>query len=397
MKTFPEHPSFDTLMQQSVGTVFPAAVLYILQQGDIRFQRAYGFLDPEHSRHPTRVDTLFDLASLTKILTAINFMILVDTGVITLDTVVKEVLPKFDQNDRIGPSQDPLTRKMLPPEPAFAGQRVDVASITFRHLLTHTSGLAAWRSLFHEGDETTPVPRPEQVTLEQRARRIEAIYRSGFAYPPGQRLVYSDLGFILLGEAIACLRQKTLAEALQESLLRPLALSHTHYNPLSYGYSLRDIAPTEFCSWRRRRCWGEVHDENAASLGGVAGHAGLFAPAEEVARLGQLFLQQGQWQGKNILSSSSVQEMTREQVARDGVRRGLGWLLQAVGTSPVGPAPGPHSYGHTGFTGTSLWVDPDRELVIVVLSNRVYYGRDAARIVRFRHQLHQSIYTTLDS
>lgn len=395
--TFPDHASFNTLMQQSVGTVFPAAVLYIYQGGDVRFHRAYGFLDPEHSRHPTRLNTLFDLASLTKLFTATTLMILVEVGKITLDTAVKAVLPHFGQNDRIGPSQDPLTRQMLLPEPAFAGQRVDVASITFRHLLTHTSGLAAWRSLFREGDDRAPVSRPEQVILEQRIRRIEAIYRSGFAYPPGQRLAYSDLGFILLGEAIARLSHKPLADALRGSLFRPLTLNRTCFNPLSHGFTLSDIAPTEICSWRRRRCWGEVHDENAASLGGVAGHAGLFAPAEEVARLGQLFLQLGQWQGKNILSSPGVQEMTREQVARDGVRRGLGWLLQAVGTSPVGPAPGPHSYGHTGFTGTSLWVDPDRELVVVVLSNRVYYGRDASRIVRFRHLLHQSIYTTLDS
>lgn len=383
-------------MQQSVGTVFPAAVLHISQGGRLLFQRSYGVLDPKQARHPVRVDTLFDLASLTKLFTATTFMILVEADKITLDTPVVDVLPDFGENDRIGPSQDPLSRQLLPPEPAFAGQHVDVASITFRHLLTHTSGLAAWRSLFREGDDIIPVPRPDEVSSQLRTRRIQAIYRHGFAYPPGQRLVYSDLGLILLGEAIASLTRKPLAASLPESILQPLRLPKACFNPLVHGFSRTDIAPTEICPWRQRRCWGEVHDENAASLGGVAGHAGLFATAEEVARLGLLFLQHGRWENTTLLSPGSVAEMTREQVAREGVRRGLGWLLQAEGTSPVGPAPGPHSYGHTGFTGTSLWVDPERELVIVVLTNRVYYGRDGAGIVRFRHQLHQSIYAFLD-
>lgn len=383
----------DAVMHSGLDAVFPAAVLLLARRGGVVFHRAYGTLDPETRRRPTQMDSLFDLASVTKLFTATAFMTLVEAGCVALDTPVADVLTEFDGLRSIGPTEDPLTKTMVPAHPAFAGQKVDAQQVTFWHLLTHTSGLAAWRSLYREnGEQGEGVPLPHQIAAEKRARRVAAIHDLyGFAYPPGQRMVYSDLGIILLGEAVARLARATLDASVHRAVLRPLGLSRTFYNPLALGISPAEIVPTEFCAWRERRCVGEVHDENAASLGGVAGHAGLFSTAWEVAVLGQTYLNGGGYGGTRILAPETVAEMTRVQVNLEDNPRGLGWLQPSRGWSSSGRRFGPGSYGHTGFTGTSLWIDPGRELMVVLLTNRVYYGRDPAGITDFRPQLHDTV------
>jgi CubicO group peptidase (beta-lactamase class C family) len=383
----------DTVVRDGLGTIFPAASLLVAWRGSVILHRAYGYLDPETRQHPTHTDSLFDLASLTKLFTTTAFMTLVEAGRVKLDTPVSDVLPEFGGVRFIGPAEDPLSKTPLPADPAFAGQAVDASQVTFWHLLTHTSGLAAWRSLSKENGEQSPdVPLPHQVSGEKRNRRIAAIHdRYGFSFPPGQRVLYSDLGVILLGEAGARLAGTSLEAYLHRAVLDPLGLSHTTFNPLTHGVSPQSIVPTEFCAWRRRRCVGEVHDENAASLGGVAGHAGLFSTAWEVAVLGQTYLNRGTYGDAGILSPETVAEMTREQVNFDDNPRGLGWLQRSQGWSSSGRFFSPHSYGHTGFTGTSLWVDPMRELVVALLTNRVYYGRDPEGIAEFRPRFHDAV------
>jgi CubicO group peptidase (beta-lactamase class C family) len=391
----------DAVMRGGLEAVFPAASLLAAWRGGVILHRAYGHLDPETRQHPTQTDSLFDLASLTKLFTTTAFMSLVEADRVTLDTPVADVLPEFDGVRSIGPTEDPLSKIPLPADPAFAGQEVDARQVTFWHLLTHTSGLAAWRSLYKENGEQGPdVPLPHHVSAEKRNRRIAAIHdRYGFAFPPGKRVVYSDLGVILLGEAVARLAGTPLDVYLRRAVLDPLGLSHTTYNPLAHHSSSQWIVPTEFCSWRRRRCVGQVHDENAASLGGVAGHAGLFSTAWEVAVLGQTYLNEGRYNSTQILSAATVAEMTRVQVDFADNPRGLGWLLASRSSglqrsqaySSSGRLFGPRSYGHTGFTGTSLWVDPDRELVVALLTNRVYYGRDPEGIGEFRPRLHDAV------
>ncbi len=382
----------DAVMREGTGRVFPAAVLLVAWRGTVLVQRAYGYLDPETRRWPVREGSLFDLASLTKLFTATAFMTLVEAGRVSLDVPLADVLPKFRGTRVIGPSQDPKSGRIVPPDPAFAGREVDLRTITFRHLLTHTSGLAAWRGLYREdGTEGERVPLPHLVSPQVRARRIAAVYRCDLAYPPGERVVYSDLGIVLLGEAIARLADMSLDAYVRQAVLERLGLVRTTFNPLACGVSRDEIVPTEVCAWRRRRCWGEVHDENAASLGGVAGHAGLFSTAWEVAVLGQTFLNGGAYGDVRLLSAETVAEMTREQARYGGLSRGLGWALRAREGSSSGRLFGPRSYGHTGFTGTSLWVDPDRELVVVLLTNRVYYGRDPAGIMAFRPRLHDAV------
>ena len=356
--------------------------------------RAYGHLDPETKERPAHTACLFDLASVTKLFTVTAFMSLVEDGWVNLDTSVADVLPEFRGVRPIGPTEDPLSKTQVPVDPVFSGADVDAEQVTFWHLLTHSSGLAAWRSLYRENEEekTSELPLPHHVSREQRKRRISAIHeRYGFAYPPGERMVYSDLGLILLGEAIARLCNVPLETVMRDRVLRPLRLRDTGYNPLADHVPLDCIVPTEFCAWRQRRCVGEVHDENAASLGGVAGHAGLFSTVWDVAVLGQTYLDQGRYGDAQLLSAQTVAEMIRTHINFDDNPRGLGWLQRSLSGSSSGRRFGPRSYGHTGFTGTSLWIDPDRELVVALLSNRVYFGRDPQGIVDFRPRLHDAV------
>jgi CubicO group peptidase (beta-lactamase class C family) len=384
-------------MRAGLDQVFPAAALLVARNGSAVLHRAYGYLDPETRRRPVDRESLFDLASLTKLFTVTAFMTLVDRCIVTLHTSVAEVLTEFNGVRPIGSTEDPISKTTVPVDPAFANREVDARRVTFWHLLTHTSGLAAWRSLYREnGDEGNNVPRPHHVSRAARVRRVGAIHeRYGFAYPPGQRVVYSDLGIILLGEAVSRLSGIGLEAYVNQAVFEPLRLTHTMYNPLAKSIPVESIVPTEFCAWRRRRCIGEVHDENAASLAGVAGHAGLFSTARDVATLGQMYLNDGLYGGRRVLSRELVTEMTRVQVDSDDNPRGLGWLQRSRGWSSSGQLFGPHSYGHTGFTGTSLWVDPDRNLLVALLTNRVYYGRDPAGIADFRPRLHDAVVSAL--
>ncbi|MBL7201547.1 MAG: serine hydrolase [Anaerolineae bacterium] len=383
----------DEVVRGALDIVFPAAALLVARGGGVVLHRAYGFLDPDRRGRPVATGSLFDLASVTKLFTATAFMTLVEGGQVSLDTPVAQVLPEFDGVRPIGPAEDPITKRPLPPDPAFAGREIDARQVTFWHLLTHTSGLAAWGGLYREesgGD--APVPLPHQVSPERRGRRIAAITRRyGFAYPPGERLVYSDLGLILLGEAAARLSGMPLDALVQCAVLDPLGLAHTAYNPLARGITPDCLVPTEFCAWRERRCLGEVHDENAAGLGGIAGHAGLFSTAWEVAVLGQTYLNGGCYDGVRVLSPGTVAEMTRVHVDPGDNPRALAWLQRSRQGSSSGRWFGPRSYGHTGYTGTSLWVDPDRALVVALLTNRVYGGRDPAGIAAFRPRLHDAV------
>jgi len=384
----------DTLMQQGVGDVFPAAVLWVQHQGRPLFRRAYGWLDPAARRWPAREDILFDLASLTKLFTATAFLTLVAAGKVTLDTPVVQALPELRGRHPLLPDMDPHAKVPLPPNPRYQGMDIDAGAVTFRHLLSHTAGLASWVALCDPASAAGPVPLPHRLPPEVRQRRLAALLRAPrFVYPPGAGLTYSDVGFILLGEAVARLAGMPLPAYLAQAVLEPLGLRRTIYNPLAQGVPQSQIAPTEQCPWRGRRLWGEVHDENAACLGGVAGHAGLFAPAEDVARLGQWALASAD----DLLPAGLKQEMVREQAWEGAERRGLGWKLQTPAQSPVGPAWSSASFGHTGFTGTSLWVDPQRDLVVVLLTNRVYFGREGAGIARLRVQVHQAIADAVDA
>ena len=370
----------DRLLEEHAGRVYTAAVLHIRRHGEIVYERAVGYPNPEASPATTTPDTLFDLASLTKLFTATAIMALIhqrpDAFPEGVDTPVAHILPEFRGKRPIHAYEDPLH----PGEwvTVSEGARdVDAGVVTLRDLLAHCSGLPAWRPLY----------RWSPQTIRQR------VLNTFFSYLPRTRVVYSDIGFILLGWVIEAVTGQQLDHAIRDLVLNPLGLKHVGYrSPGKTPFPREDkVAATEFCRWRGRRVWGEVHDENAWALGGVAGHAGLFGTARDVAAFGQAWLDA--LHGKDTLPVPTplVREAVSEQ-AKDGVvRRGLGWELRSSDPESFTFPLSPSTFGHTGFTGTSLHVDPERQIVIACFTNRVYYGRDASGIMEFRRKVYRVV------
>jgi CubicO group peptidase (beta-lactamase class C family) len=401
---------FERILHAHLGETFPALALAVVHRGALCLNAAWGWLDPITRRYPTRPDSLFDLASVSKLFTASAFLSLVSAGRIALDDPLVRVIPEFDES---GPrpldgGQDPHTKVRLATPESARGQMADPGRVTFYHLLTHTAGIAPWRDVYNAaGPAPTP---PDQVNMISQpvrwARALDALCQYPFVGQPGEGIVrYSDLGLMLLGEAVSRLYHDAkvlpaapgrsgfanppLHDALHALIFTPLDLPSLTFNPLQHERDRHTIAPTENDpGWRGRRCWGEVHDENACGVGGVAGHAGLFGTARDVAAFGQAWLDADP---RLNVAPDLRQAAIGEREQTDGMRRGLGWMIKAFQDSSAGDLFSPDSYGHTGFTGTSLWVDPDRALVVVCLTNRVYPGREKEGIHAFRRAIHDAI------
>jgi CubicO group peptidase (beta-lactamase class C family) len=383
----------ETLVAAHLGETFPAATLLIAQDGEVQLNAAWGVIDPDTRTLPTRTDTLFDLASVTKLFANTAFLTLVSEDKVGLDDALVSVVPEFGAGGERGMDggQDPMSKAMFPIADHFAGRLIDPAQVTFRQLLTHTSGLAPWRDIYRTaGPVPAPPTEPEPVAKEIRWKTgIERICQSLFVDEPGRAVHYSDLGIMLVSEALARLHgtPNQPEKAIEARVLQPLGLSAL-YNPVRAERDRNTIAPTEFdADWRKRRVWGEVHDENTDGVGGVSGHAGLFASARDVAALGQAWLDDDP---RLNISREVMDDARREQIETDGERRGIGWVIRARQNSSAGHL-SLSSYGHTGFTGTSLWIDPERRVVVACLTNRVYDGRDPAGISAFRTALHDLI------
>ena len=363
-----------------LGKVFPAAQLAVFYQGEC-------VLDTSWDATPV---TLFDLASLTKLFTTSAFLALVSEKRVSLHDPVVSIIPEFGKSNprSIGMAQNPHTEELFPLVEGISGGIVDVSQVTFQHLLTHTSGLAPWRNIFRISGPVPPPPdEVDAVSRQERWKNaLEAICGYPFVDQIARHIHYSDLGLMLLGEATSRLHGDPLKNAIRDRITAPLGLKSIQANPLQHGASRENIASTEDDTrWRKRRCWGEVHDENACSVGGIAGHAGLFGRAYDVARFGQAWLDDAD--GLSI-DPQIMQSAKRDQASSDGLRRGLGWLLKAHQNAPCGDLFGENSYGHNGYTGTSLWIDPDLSLVVACLTNRVYFGRIDKGILNFRPRLH---------
>jgi CubicO group peptidase (beta-lactamase class C family) len=391
----PLHTRAEAVVQQHLGETFPACAVCVLREGEIALEAAWGWIDAERRTIPVTTATYFDLASVTKLFTATAFFSLVGAGAVTLDDPLVAVVPEFGQAAprAIDGGQDPHSKQRQPVDPAFAGQTVDPARVTFRHLLTHTSGLPPWRDVFNAaGPPPTPPDQPEPLPRPQRwARALEALCAYPFVGVPDGVVRYSDIGLMLLGEATARLHGgDDLWAAVRARVLEPLGRSDVVFNPVREGGLVREqIAPTEADpGWRKRRVWGEVHDENACGVGGVAGHAGLFAPARAVAALGQAWLEPTRSLG---LPPALAADAVQLQAEYDSQRRGLGFALKAEHDSSAGDVMGARTFGHTGFTGTSLWIDPDARLVVACLTNSVYPGRWHGGTHEFRRAMHDVI------
>ncbi|MBI3606549.1 MAG: beta-lactamase family protein, partial [Nitrospirae bacterium] len=336
--------------------MFPGAVLLVEARGEIVLFEAYGHAALVPTPDPMTRDTVFDVASLTKpLITATLMLLLVAEGRITLDEPISAALPSWNSGAKAG--------------------------VTVRHLLTHTSGLPAWRPFFQQLDPATV------ATAEGRARLINAVEREPLENRPGAVSRYSDLGFILLGSLIERDANQSLDRVADERIIRPLGLHSTGYLPVGDRASEahlhgRRIAATESCSWRGRILRGEVHDENAYAMGGVSGHAGLFADARDVHRLVRAW-RASRTEGMPFGPAPLAKEfLTRQQRVGDG-GWALGWTVRTE-PSTAGRYFSPRSFGHLGFTGTSIWVDPEVGLTVILLTNRVHPSRANEALASFR-------------
>lgn len=380
----------DTILSEGLATTAPAIALSVVYRGQLILNDARGVIDPEAQiPQPVTPATRFDLASVSKLFTVTAFLMQVAEGRVGLNMPVVNVIPEFRQYGPrpISGGQNPHTLELLPPEKPTDAQ-IDPGSVTFLHLLTHTGGLAPWRDIFLQlGVSSHPVDYAARMTAA-----LDLIAGYGFVDAPGAGVHYSDLGLILLGEAVRRLDgAATLADAIAARITGPLGLVSTGYCPPDPAICV----PTELDTrWRGDRCQGEVHDENAASLGGIAGHAGLFSTAAEVARFGQAWLDAVHGRAEAWLPQATAQLATRPH-AED---RGLGWVIKsAEGYCSGGSRLSLSSFGHSGFTGTLLWVDSEREVSIALLTNRVYHGRASDAIVTFRPRVFDALLDWVDS
>jgi CubicO group peptidase (beta-lactamase class C family) len=312
--------------------------------------RGLAVVRPE--RLPMTRETIFDLASLTKpIATTTAILWLVHDGAIGLDDPVSKFLPTFSERDKEG--------------------------VTLRHLLAHASGLKPWRA-FHDVLLEKERKTGERLIGTPAAREfvIDRVLRSGLVHEPGAAAVYGDLDFITLGAVVEAVSHQGLDDFCRERIFEPLGLRETFFVPTGEAGGLPDplrqrVAATENCPWRERVVWGEVHDPNAFAMGGVAGHAGLFASADDVMKFAQVVLDV--WHGRSdALPRELLRAFTERQNLPKGSDWALGWDTPSAGRSSSGQHFGTHSIGHLGFTGTSLWIDLEREAVVVMLTNRVH-------------------------
>jgi serine-type D-Ala-D-Ala carboxypeptidase len=385
----------DMLLSAAVPAVAPFVTLVVRADGELVYEACAGRPDPGVPTLAARPDARFDLASLSKLFTTTAFLALVSQGRVSLDDPVVTVIPELGAAGRrpVGEAQEPLTRRMIPVPPERRGLEADPGVVTFRRLLTHTSGLAPWRAVFEWCGPVPPPPgEPDTAMPEDRHRAgMQAVVRYPFTDVPGRAIHYSDLGFMLLGEAVGRLCGTSLEIVVRERLAGPLGLASVGYLPVRGGMPRERVVPTSVDElWRARRCWGEAEDENAAGLGGVAGHAGAFATAADVAAFGQAWLGRDSRLG---VDAALMDVAVARQAVEGEERRGLGWQLHPGGAGEgawLAPL-GSRAFGHTGFTGTSIAVDPDRAMVIALLSNRVFASRTNPGIETLRSAVHAAL------
>jgi len=343
-----EEPRISALLAERIEAGdFPSAVYLVAEGGRARFAGAHGDAVREPERRPATLETIYDLASLTKpLVTGLLAAILFERGAFELDEAVAGRLPELDRDGMRG--------------------------VTVRQLLTHTSGLPAWLPLY-------------ALAGGDRGRVLEVIASQPDAYEPGSRVVYSDLGFITLGLFLQVVAGAPLDEMARREIFAPLGLRRTFFNPeesfrteVAACESGGNAYEREVCAsehgiergggWRTETIWGQVHDGNAFFLGGAAGHAGLFSTARETLLIASQFLA-----STTGLLSEKTCALFRENMT-EGLNeaRSFAWQLAATPESTAGPLLPPEAFGHLGFTGTSCWLEPARGRVFILLTNRTH-------------------------
>ncbi len=360
------HNFIITLVQAAEECGIPACTMSIIRTGEEIFSAAIG----ECSEN-----TLFDLASVTKIFTSSAFMRLADQDLIRPEDPVCAVLHEFQGMRDIRPFPQPLSEGQVRDVSGQHREPVDAGKTTFRQLLTHCSGLPAWLPLYK-------LSSPEAIR--------DQVLHTYFSYQPESDLVYSDLGLILVGWTVEALCGCRLDTAIRELVTAPLGLEGIRFRPLNEELKAEEpfpregIAPTDICHWRGYRLIGEAEDENCAALRGISGHAGLFGTAHDLAIFGTAFLP-----GSDFLRPESFSAMTGlHKISRDGtLGYGCGFRHWSAYPENFYFPMSSQSFGHPGFTGTALWIDPDRDVSIALLTNEVYNGRQDRKIMAFRKKV----------
>jgi serine-type D-Ala-D-Ala carboxypeptidase len=353
------------IKQGIVSGVFPGLALVVARGTEVLYHDHAGFAQLCPEPKEMNPNTLFDLASITKpVATTTAIMLLVQRGRLSLSDKVQDYLSQFDGHGK--------------------------NEVTIRHLLSHSSGLSAWKPYYKE------IPSSSITHFEVGKSFISnKVLQEGLVYGPGQKAVYSDLGYILLGMIIEKVTQQTLDSFCYQNIFGPMGLSQTFFINLEKkgkqkSFSLANIAATEECPWRCRIIVGEVHDENTYAMGGVAGHSGLFSSAQDLCKFAQVMI--SCYQGRNdLIGQSIVQEFFHRQMGLSGSTWALGWDTPSLQKSSAGRYFTSQSVGHLGFTGTSLWIDLEQEIIVVLLTNRVHPRRSNEQIKIYRPMLHDLI------
>jgi CubicO group peptidase (beta-lactamase class C family) len=347
-------PAFRILEQAIEGRAFPCASIAVTLGGKLVALKAFGRFTFEQSSPAASTDSIFDLASVTKVIATTSMaMLLYDRGSLDLDAPVTGVLPEFAAGD---------SRR---------------SQVTFRMLLAHSSGLPAYEKLF------------------LRAFTREALLREAFAVPlknePGTHAEYSDIGFILLGIALERIAGEPLDRFCQREACGPLGMTDTAFNP-PVAWRDRIVPTADDRTFRKRTIQGEVQDENASVMGGVAGHAGVFSTAADLATFANVML----LGGDPILRRATIDLFTRRELLPAGTSRALGWDTPSS-RSQSGRYFSAASYGHLGYTGTSLWIDPERQLSVTLLTNRTWPDCSNSAIKEVRPRFYDAVVEALGS
>ena len=352
-------PVFSVIEKAIADKAFPGATLAVGYRDKVSLH-SFGKLSYEVDAPATRNETMYDIASLTKVVVTTTLVEKLVEGdfasPLNLDAPIDRYLPEWDN----GPQPD-WRRK-----------------VTVRNLMTHTSGLPPFKEYWR--------------TSTSKRETLSDIFVEPLEYEPGTKVLYSDLGIILMAEIIQRLTGQPLNELAEHYIFEPLHMQNSMYLPPKKLWP--EIAPTEIDNQLRHRLiQGEVHDENAFAIGGVSGHAGVFSTSPDLAAFCQMLLNGGVYGHRRILKRSTIAEFTVPQALAKNSRT-LGWVVPTEGSSS-GHYFSSHSYGHTGFTGTSIWIDPDRQLFVVLLTNRVNPTRENHKIAEVRPAVHDAVIEAL--
>lgn len=340
--------AFGVIEEAIAARAFPGASVAVTAFGKLVALRSFGRFTFEAESPAVTTETIFDLASVTKVVATTSMaMILYDRGLLDLEAPILGVLPEFAADD--------LRRN----------------EISFRMLLAHSSGLPAYEKLF--------------LGASTRNALLQEAFKVPLKYSPGTHAEYSDIGFILLGVAIERIAGESLDTFAQREFFGPLGLVHTTFNP-PVEWRQRIPPSADDKTFRKRVIQGEVQDENASVLGGVAGQAGVFSSAKDVAAFAHCMLNGG----APIVKSETVALFTRREDSPAGTSRALGWDTPSA-PSQSGKYFSAGSFGHLGYTGTSLWIDPARQLSVTLLTNRTWPDCSNQAIKQVRPQFHDAV------